>query len=394
MKRLTLGLAFGLVAAFGASSSGTVHGGEGADRIDYYIELNTLFDSATQGSVFVNPLGGGEGLTGAYMVAGVNNHNESMLGGINVIVAPDPCPAPCETMIGMVGYCTEADVAASNLQPSEYVEITLDPKLQYLSFKYDYYFWYNAATSGGDAISEMAAVQALTWAWQSDPNTGSTVFAGMSAPLNDPYNWDGVSRNTPTDTETPTDGIGFWSTDTETSATDMDDATQAIYDLAVEAQNKAGVWSFSHSSDAEGIYLLNENGLPIYGETVVFDDHGAEAVTDSTGYVAWPEGSMYAVALKPGRSFETPGVPDAEGNTSQNIVVTLGETISILNNHTPEITTTTVAEETTTSEPELIELPATGVDDTSGFFTLILLSSVLGGGLTIVALTRRNHEAC
>ena len=386
-------VAFGLVAAFGASSSGTVHGGTEGDRIDYYIELNTLFDSDIQGSVFVNPLGGSAGLAGAFMSAGMNNHNESLVGGINVIVAPDPCPAPCETMIGMIGYCTEADEPAAALLPSEYDEINLDPKLQYLTFKYDYHYWEQAVTNGGDAVSEMAAVQALSWAWQSDPNTGSTVFAGMSAPLNDPFSYDGVSRNTPTDTETPTDGVGFWSTDTETSATDMDGATQAIYDLAVEAQNKAGVWSFSHSSDAEGIYLLNENGLPIYGETVVFDDHGAEAVTDSTGYVAWPDGSMYAVALKPGRSFETPGAPNEDGTTSQNIVVTLGETISILNNHTPDPTTTTVLEETTTSEPELIELPATGVDDTSGFFTLVLVSSVLGGGLAVVALTRRNREA-
>ena len=346
-----------LVALFSVGSNGTVQAGEEGDRIDYYIELNDLFDNDTQGSVFVNPLGGSAGLVGAFMQAGVNNHNESLVGGINIIVAPSPCPAPCETMIGMIGYCTEADEPAAALQPSEYVEINLDPKLQYLTFKYDYHYWEQAVANGGDAISEMAAIQALSWAWQSDPNTGSTVFAGMSAPLNDPLNWDGVTRVTPADTDSPTDGVGFWTTDTDVSAKDLDDATQAIYDLAVEAQNKAGVWSFSHSDDAEGIFLLNEDGDPIYGETVVFDDHGVELVTDSTGYVAWPEGSMYAIALKPGRSFETPGVPDADGNTSQNLVVTLGETITILNNATPvttttTTTTTTVAPTTTTTVPE------------------------------------------
>ena len=77
--------------------------------------------------------------------------------------------------------------------------------------------------------------------------------------------YDGVSRFTPTDTETHHD-VGFGQLTHPTSATDMDDATQAIYDLAVEAQNKAGVWSFSHSSDAEGIYLLNENGLHLRAE--------------------------------------------------------------------------------------------------------------------------------
>ena len=124
-----------------------------------------------------------------------------------------------------------------------------------------------------------------------------------------------------------------------------------------------------HSDDGEGIYLLNDNGLPIYGETIVFDDHGAEAVTDSTGYVEWPDGSMYAITLKPGRAFETPGAPDDDGNSSQNYLVAIGEPITILNNFvaTPETTTTTVpvpeeATPTTTApDPDpVVELPSTG----------------------------------
>ena len=174
-----------------------------------------------------------------------------------------------------------------------------------------------------------------------------------------------LSNGTASDFSMP--GVGIWTFGNDDI--DRNAATQAVYDLAVEAQNKAGDWSLSHSDDGEGIYLLNDNGLPIYGETIVFDDHGAEAVTDSTGYVEWPEGSMYAVTLKPGRAFETPGAPDDDGDSSQNYLVAIGEPISILNNFvaTPETTTTTVPipEEATptTTAPDLdpvVELPSTG----------------------------------
>ena len=355
MKKLALGLAFGLVAAFGASTNGTVHGGEGADRIDYYIALNTLFDGPTQGQNFCYNMGC-ELAPGAGFLAGLNDHPQSNVGGLDVVVVPDSCVGDdCLQGEHMIGYCTEADVPAEVFELSDYNEISLDPRLQYLTFSYDRHFYDLRRDAGGDAISEFAAVQALVWAWQSDPNTGSTVFSSADDPYDDPFEWDGLIPVAPETQPTATPGLGFWSTYTGTQISDLDDATQAVYDLAVEAQNKAGDWSLSHSDDGEGIYLLNENGLPIYGETVVFDDHGAEAVTDSSGYVAWPDGSMYAVTLKPGRPFETPGAPDDNGNSSQNVVVTLGEPISILNNFTATPTTTT----TTTPDPT-VELPATG----------------------------------
>ena len=398
MNKLVAGLIVLVTLGF---SGGTTHAGEGADRIDYYIELNDLFDNNTQGTLFVNPLGGGSTLPNSNMQASVNNHLESLVGGINIVVAPSPCPSPCETMIGMVGYCTEADTPAAVLQPSEYVEINLDPKLQYLTFKYDYHYWLGVTSDGGSPVAEMAAVQALSWAWQSDPNTGSTVFTGVAPPYNDPFNWDGL---------TPSAGLGFNSTNNSVSQADLNAATQAVYDLAVEAQNKAGDWSFSHSADGEGIYLLTDTGLPVYDEVVVFDDHGAEAVTDSTGYVAWPEGSMYAVALKAGRSFETPGVPDADGNTSQNLVVTLGEPITILNNYTPPTTTTptptttptvpetttTVASTTTVPATTVVTtttvpiLPETGTNDTGA--TLVFSGIVMGLGICIGAYTRLTRK--
>ena len=382
MRKLTVGLAFGLVAAFGASTSGTVHGsheheeegpdiheGEAGDRIDYHIALNTLFDSGATGAHLCFNMGCELHPQAGYST-GINNKAESWMGGMWIALADS---SSCEgqdcwtsNITYMIGYCSEADVPAQSMFFSDYTETTIDPKLQYLLFKYDWEHFSNRQDVDISSHIELSAVQALVWAWHSDPNSSSTVFSGIDDPYDDPFEWDDLIPIAPSsDFSMP--GVGIWTFGNDDI--DRHAATQAVYDLAVEAQNKAGDWSLSHSDDGEGIYLLNDNGLPIYGETVVFDDHGAEAVTDSTGYVAWPDGSMYAVTLKPGRAFETPGAPDDDGNSSQNYLVAIGEPISILNNFvaTPETTTTTVPvpEEAspTTTEPDLdpvVELPSTG----------------------------------
>ena len=298
----------------------------------------------------------------------------------------------------MIGYCAEADVPAQSMFFSDYTETTIDPKLQYLLFKYDWEHFSNRQDVDISSHIELSAVQALVWAWHSDPNSSSTVFSGIDPPYDDPFAWDDFAPIAPSsDFSMP--GVGIWTFGNDDI--DRRAATQAVYDLAVEAQNKAGDWSLSHSDDGEGIYLLNDNGLPVYGETIVFDDHDVEAVTDSTGYVEWPDGSMYAVTLKPGRAFETPGAPDDDGNSSQNYLVAIGEPISILNNFvaTPETTTTTttttvpIPEEatatTTTPDPDqVVELPATGGN--SRPWPAI---GMICGGLALAALTRRNHEA-
>ena len=383
MRKLTVGLAFGLVTAFGASSSGTVHGsyedeapetleGKGGDRIDYHIALNTLFDGGAAAAHACFNMGCGLHPQAGY-ITGINNKAESWMGGMWMTVDDASCDGgtwgvECSgSGLWMIGYCSEADVPAESMVFSAYTETTIDPKLQYLLFKYDWEHFSNRQDVDISSHIELSAVQALVWAWHSDPNSSSTVFSGIDDPYDDPFEWDGLIPIAPSsDFSMP--GVGIWTFGNDDI--DRNAATQAVYDLAVEAQNKAGDWSFSHSDDGEGIYLLNDNGLPIYGETIVFDDHGVEAVTDSTGYVEWPDGSMYAVTLKPGRAFETPGAPDDDGNSSQNYLVAIGEPISILNNFvaTPETTTTTtvpVPEEAspTTTAPDLdpvVELPSTG----------------------------------
>ena len=371
MRKLTLGLAFGLVAAFGASTSGTVHGGEGGDRIDYHIALNTLFDGGAAAAHACFNMGCGLHPQAGY-ITGINNKAESWMGGMWMTVDDDSCDGgvwgiECSgSGLWMIGYCSEADVPAQSMVFSAYTQTTIDPKLQYLLFKYDWEYFSNRQDADISSHIELSAVQALVWAWHSDPNSSSTVFSGIDDPYDDPFEWDGLAPIAPSaDFSMP--GVGIWTFNNDDI--DRGAATQAVYDLAVEAQNKAGDWSLSHSDDGEGIYLLNDNGLPIYGETIVFDDHGAEAVTDSTGYVEWPDGSNYAVTLKPGRAFETPGAPDDDGNSSQNYLVAIGEPITILNNFvaTPETTTTTVpipeeATPTTTApDPDqVVELPSTG----------------------------------
>ena len=383
MKKFVFGLVIGLIAAIGASSSGAVHGtyedeapetleGKGGERIDYHIALNTLFDGGAAAAHACFNMGCGLHPQAGY-ITGINNKAESWMGGMWMTVDDASCDGgvwgiECSgSGLWMIGYCSEADVPAESMVFSAYTETTIDPKLQYLLFKYDWEHFSNRQDVDISSHIELSAVQALVWAWHSDPNSSSTVFSGIDDPYDDPFEWDGLIPIAPSsDFSMP--GVGIWTFGDDDI--DRNAATQAVYDLAVEAQNKAGDWSLSHSDDGEGIYLLNDNGLPIYGETIVFDDHGAEAVTDSTGYVEWPDGSMYAVTLKPGRAFETPGAPDEDGNSSQNYLVAIGEPISILNNFTPTpstttTTTTTALTTTTTTVPATTTTTTTTIAPTT-----------------------------
>ena len=144
MRKLTVGLAFGLVAAFGVSSSGAVHGsykdeapetleGKGGDRIDYHIALNTLFDGGATGAHLCFNMACGLHPQAGY-ITGINNKAESWMGGMWIALADS---SSCEgqdcwtsNITYMIGYCSEADVPAQSMFFSDYTETTIDPKLQ------------------------------------------------------------------------------------------------------------------------------------------------------------------------------------------------------------------------------------------------------------------------
>jgi LPXTG-motif cell wall-anchored protein len=242
-----------------------------------------------------------------------------------------------------------------------YYETTIDPRLSYLTWKYGYDF-YVANHASGNAIAAMAATQALVWAWHSDPETGSSVFANVAGGLDDPFNWDGLTPSLHTDTSPR---VGFHGDDlgaTYWTGTDeelLQAATQAVYDLAVEATAKAGPWTLSQGVGATGVVLTGANG-PIEGEVINFQDgttDGIDVITNVNGYAAWPNGTTAAHAEGPGQSYETQGDSD-QGEEGQNIVLTLGEQL-VVNVDDPAPTTTTTTSTTTTLPQSDNETPTT-----------------------------------
>lgn len=347
------------------------------------------FTNGDQLTPFANPMNGNS-LQGGHFDGYVNEHPPGeyfQIGGIGLLRFPDGCNEH-ECTEWHVGYCTEADAPLQD-DYAPYFETTIDGRLSYLTWKYGYEFWETTHDSG-NAVAPMVAVQALVWAWHSDPETGSSVFSSVAGGLDDPFNWDGLTPSLHTD---PSPRVGFHGDDlglTDWTGTDeqfLQAATQAVYDLAVESTAKAGPWTLSQGVGATGVVLTGSNG-PIEGEKITFGDgmdNGVDVVTDADGFAAWPAGMTFAHAEGPGQSYETQGDSD-QGEEGQNIVLTHGELL--------EVKVGDPAPTTTTPDPdEVVELPATGVENTSGFFTLILVSSVLGGGLALVALTRRNREA-
>jgi hypothetical protein len=307
--------------------------------------------------LYVNILSG-DGLPGAHLDGWINEFpggdGFSQIGGIGVYHRPVGCPVgDTSCLIQHIGYCTEADVPAVVFQYNPYYEVPLDPRLSYLTWKYGFDF-YMDHYDDGSAIIPMAATQALVWAWHSDSETGSMVFSGVAGGLDDPFSWDGLAPSAHADTAPR---VGFHSDDpnpsywTGTDQALLDQATQAVYDLAVEATAKAGPWSLGQGLGATGVVLTGANGL-IEGETVNFDDgstNGIDVVTDSNGFAAWPAGATSATAEGPAGSYETPG-NDSEGGEGQNVIVTVGEDLVVnFTDPAPTTTTTTTVAPTTTT---------------------------------------------
>ena len=179
-------------------------GGTGAAGIAYFEAVNDTFDGPIQGKLTMGlqtqPFSPAESSTKQASTTRRDRHrwNPSDRRSDAVGLRNDP-------VYDLIGFCTEADIL---LQGSSQLR-TLRPQLtppQYLQFKYNRA--YDARLdAGGSAAIELAAVQALTWAWRSDPATGSTVFEGIN-----PLHWDGLSPVAPSNPVNPTDALGFWST--------------------------------------------------------------------------------------------------------------------------------------------------------------------------------------
>lgn len=281
-----------------------------------------------------------------------------------------------------VGYCSEANVPLS-ADPMPFSQVEMDGRIKYLTWKHDYDY-HSANYLSGLTCVTMAATQALVWAWVSDPDTGSTVFSNVAGGFDDPLNWDGLTPSAHTDAS-PRVGFhsgvdlncGSWD---GTDAELLQAATQAVYDLAAESTEKAGPWTLEQNADQSGVVLTGANG-PIISVVINFDDgsdNGIDVITDNNGFAAWPAGATDAHIEGPGATWRTPG-PEATGG--QDVIFTVGENLTV-NVNDPAPTTTTP------DPDEDVELPATGSNSSPW-----LAICVLGGGLALVALTRRNREA-
>ena len=120
-----------------------------------------------------------------------------------------------------------------------YYETSLDPRLSYLTWKYGYDF-YIANHASGDAIAPMAATQALVWAWHSDLQTGSSVFANVAGGLDDPFNWDGLTPSQHTDTSPR---VGFHGDDLGATF-----YTESVTEVTVVASTKK--YGYHHRCDS------------------------------------------------------------------------------------------------------------------------------------------------
>ena len=263
-----------------------------------------------------------------------------------------------------LAYCGEYDVAAYapgwtsyEIAPNGYV----DARVTYLTWKYGIEFYKDNRESGA-ALATVVAVQALVWAWHSDPVHGTAVFSGVAAPYNDPLNWDGL---TPSAHDDPSPRVGFWGPDpidlieeasgfypgTDTDA--LEDSTQKVYDLAVEATAKAGPWSLEQGPGenvATYVVLSGANG-PIEGETVTFTTNtgDVEVVTDANGHAAWPADASTAAVEAPGDTYIGDSTLAYPGADIQDLLVTFGQLLQVQFTDTPATPTTTTTTTTTTT---------------------------------------------
>ena len=108
-----------------------------------------------------------------------------------------------------IAYCGEEGV---EVLPNSWLDYAIaapgavDARVNYLTWKYGIdFFVANYAT--GQSLETLVAVQALVWAWHSDPVHGTTVFSSVAAPYNDPLNWNGLTPSLHIDSSPR---VGFW----------------------------------------------------------------------------------------------------------------------------------------------------------------------------------------
>ena len=303
---------------------------------------------------------------GGHLRVGLNEFNDGepgFRGGIELFFMVPGCDdiLNIQCTRAYMAYCSEADILLEGMF-NPFSQIDMDGRLQYLTWKHDYDFWL-ANLGTGAASAPMAATQALVWAWLSDPQTGSTVFSDVAAPYNNPLNWNGLVASLHTDAS-PRVGFhrasgvdlgnpNYGGTDAEM----LDEANQAVYDLAVEATAKAGPWTLVENGAQTGVVVTGANG-PIEGETVNFADgttDGINVVTDATGFAAWPTGATAANIEGPGATWQSPG-PDDGG---QNMVLTVGEDLTVERSTTPPPTTVPPTTTPPTTTPPTTTPPTT-----------------------------------
>ena len=318
---------------------------------------------------------------GGHLRVGLNEFNDGepgFIGGIEMIFMVPGCTGEfLECSRYYMAYCSEADILLAALN-NPFSQIDMDGRLQYLTWKHDYAFWL-ANRGAGAASVPMAATQALVWAWLSDPQTGSTVFSDVAGGFDDPLNWDGLVASLHTDAS-PRIGMhrasgvdlgnpNYGGTDAEM----LDEANQAVYDLAVEATAKAGPWTLVENGAQTGVVVTGANG-PIEGETVNFADgttDGINVVTDATGFAAWPTGATAANIEGPGATWQSPGPVDG----GQNIVLTVGETLAVERSTTPPPTTTPPTTTPPTTTPPTTVPPTTTTTAAPTTTTTIVVES-------------------
>ena len=265
-------------------------------------------------------------VVGAYVVACVNDYCPSPtgVGGyVGAFSVEDPSGDE------YLAYCSEATAAVEVGVFHTYDEVVLDGRLQYLTWRYDK----DLLDLGSTPATDFAAVQALVWAIRSDAVFDPDVFGGTA-----PADWNNITPSA--FVNGGTGRVGFNTNNTNFTGV-MGDATQAVYDLFVEATANAGPWALD-GSDPAGVTLTGANGA-IANETITFDVGGAIA-TDTNGFAAWPEGASTASIEAPGDSFET-----MAGSNQNVLLATQGTVLSADRNTTPTTTTTTVAPTTTTT---------------------------------------------
>ena len=272
-------------------------------------------------------------VNGAYVLACVNDYCPSPNGAggyVGAFIAEDPSGDE------YFAYCSEAMATVEAGVFHTYNDVTIDGRLQYLTWRYNK----DLLDLGNTPASDFAAVQALVWAIRSDASFDPDVFDGTA-----PADWNNI---TPSAYVSGGSGrIGFNTDDTNFTGV-MGDATQAVYDLFVEATAKAGPWVLD-GADPTGVTLTGANGA-IANESITFDVGGAVA-TDTNGFAAWPEGASTASVEAPGGSFET-----TAGSNQNVLLATQGTVLS-----TNRTTTTTAAPTTTTTTTTTTAAPTTTI---------------------------------